>query len=53
MISVCVILGTRPEAIKLASVIRQLRQQPNIETHVILTGQHREMVDSVMELFGN
>ena len=52
MISVCVILGTRPEAIKLASVIRELRQQPDIKTHVILTGQHREMVDSVMELFG-
>ena len=51
MISVCVILGTRPEAIKLASVIRELRNKPNIKTHVILTGQHREMVDSVMELF--
>ena len=51
MISVCVILGTRPEAIKLASVIQQLRQQSDIKTHVILTGQHREMVHSVMELF--
>ena len=51
MITICVILGTRPEAIKLASVIRQLRQQPELETCVILTGQHREMVDSVMELF--
>ena len=51
MISVCVILGTRPEAIKLASVIQQLRQQSDIKTHVVLTGQHREMVDSVMELF--
>ena len=51
MITVCVILGTRPEAIKLASVIQELQNQPKIKTHVILTGQHREMVDSVMELF--
>ena len=48
---VCVILGTRPEAIKLASAIGELRNHSEIETHVILTGQHREMVDSVMELF--
>ena len=51
MITVCVILGTRPEAIKLASVIRELRSQPHIKTYVVLTGQHKEMVDSVMELF--
>ena len=50
-ISVCVVLGTRPEAIKLASVIRELRQQKDIQTHVVLTGQHKEMVDSVMKLF--
>lgn len=50
-ISVCVVLGTRPEAIKLASVIRELRQNSAIKTYVVLTGQHREMVDSVMELF--
>ena len=50
-ISVGVILGTRPEAIKLAPVIKQLNQLTQIETHLILTGQHREMVDRVMELF--
>lgn len=50
-ISVCVVLGTRPEAIKLASVIRELRNQKNIKTYVVLTGQHKEMVDSVMQLF--
>jgi UDP-N-acetylglucosamine 2-epimerase (non-hydrolysing) len=49
-ISVGVILGTRPEAIKLAPVIEQLNLTP-IKTHLILTGQHREMVDRVMELF--
>lgn len=50
-ISVGVILGTRPEAIKLAPVIKQLKQVTQIKTHLILTGQHREMVDRVMQLF--
>lgn len=46
---VCVILGTRPEAIKLAPVIKALA--PVFKTTVILTGQHREMVAQVMDLF--
>ena len=50
-ISVGVILGTRPEAIKLAPVIDRLNHLTQIKTHLILTGQHREMVDRVMELF--
>lgn len=50
-LSVCVTLGTRPEAIKLAPVIQKLRSLEKIKTHLILTGQHREMVDRVMELF--
>lgn len=49
--SACVILGTRPEAIKLAPVIQQLRASGAIQTHLILTGQHKEMVDGVMQLF--
>ncbi len=48
---VCITLGTRPEAIKLAPVIQAFRQAPEFETHVVLTGQHREMVAQVMELF--
>lgn len=48
---VCIILGTRPEAIKLAPVIRQFRSNPQFETRVVLTGQHREMVEQVMQLF--
>ncbi|HAC62492.1 MAG TPA: UDP-N-acetylglucosamine 2-epimerase (non-hydrolyzing) [Cyanothece sp. UBA12306] len=51
MIPICITLGTRPEAIKLAPVIQQFRQLPEFATHVILTGQHREMVEQVMELF--
>ena len=50
-ISVGVILGTRPEAIKLAPVIDRLNHLTRIKTCLILTGQHREMVDRVMELF--
>jgi len=49
---VAVFLGTRPEAIKLAPVIRALEQAPDFEPIVISTGQHREMLDQVARLFG-
>ncbi|MCA6603826.1 MAG: UDP-N-acetylglucosamine 2-epimerase (non-hydrolyzing), partial [Pseudanabaena sp. M007S1SP1A06QC] len=48
---VCVTLGTRPEAIKLAPVIHLFRNNPQFQTSVVLTGQHREMVEQVMQLF--
>lgn len=48
---VCIILGTRPEAIKLAPVIQVFQNSPDLELQVILTGQHREMVEQVMQLF--
>ncbi|PZU92177.1 MAG: UDP-N-acetylglucosamine 2-epimerase (non-hydrolyzing) [Pseudanabaena sp.] len=48
---VCLTLGTRPEAIKLAPVIHLFRNNPNFQTSVLLTGQHREMVEQVMQLF--
>ncbi len=50
-IKVCVTLGTRPEAIKLAPVIRLLRESAYFQAQVVLTGQHREMVDELMKLF--
>lgn len=50
-IRICIILGTRPEAIKLAPVIQQFKQNPKFDTQVVLTGQHREMVEQVMQLF--
>lgn len=50
-IKVCITLGTRPEAIKLAPVIQTFQQLPQFDTQVVLTGQHREMVAQVMELF--
>ncbi len=49
---ICITLGTRPEAIKLAPVIQAFRRSPVFDTQVVLTGQHREMVDQVMALFG-
>ncbi|WP_449416526.1 non-hydrolyzing UDP-N-acetylglucosamine 2-epimerase [Phormidium nigroviride] len=48
---VCITLGTRPEAIKLAPAIQLFKNSPSFETQVILTGQHREMVEQVMQLF--
>ncbi|MEM6867232.1 MAG: UDP-N-acetylglucosamine 2-epimerase (non-hydrolyzing) [Cyanobacteria bacterium P01_C01_bin.121] len=50
-IRVCITLGTRPEAIKLAPVIQTFQQHPQFDTKVVLTGQHREMVAQVMSLF--
>jgi UDP-N-acetylglucosamine 2-epimerase (non-hydrolysing) len=49
--TICITLGTRPEAIKLAPVIKCFQQAEDFETKVILTGQHREMVEQVMNLF--
>ncbi len=52
-IKVVTIFGTRPEAIKMAPVVLQLRQYPQyFETYVAVTAQHREMLDQVLELFG-
>lgn len=45
------VFGTRPEAIKMAPVIRELRRYPEIESRVCVTGQHREMLDQVLQLF--
>jgi UDP-N-acetylglucosamine 2-epimerase (non-hydrolysing) len=50
--TVSVILGTRPEAIKLAPVIRELRRDRRLRCRVCVTAQHREMLDQVLEVFG-
>ena len=49
-IKVLTIFGTRPEAIKMAPLISALNNQPNIDTKVCVTGQHREMLDQVLKL---
>jgi UDP-N-acetylglucosamine 2-epimerase (non-hydrolysing) len=45
------IFGTRPEAVKMAPVIQRLAMTPGIETRVIVTAQHRQMLDQVLNLF--
>ena len=47
-----IIFGTRPEAIKLAPLIRACQAQPEIDTVVCVTGQHREMLHQVTDYFG-
>ena len=51
MKKVSFIFGTRPEAIKLCPVILAMRDHPFLEPHVCVTGQHREMLDQVLEVF--
>ena len=45
------IFGTRPEAIKMAPLVKKLQQHPDIESYVCVTAQHREMLDQVLQLF--
>ncbi|OGU32228.1 MAG: UDP-N-acetylglucosamine 2-epimerase [Ignavibacteria bacterium GWA2_35_9] len=48
---ISIIFGTRPEAIKLAPVILELRKYKEFEVNVCVTAQHREMLDQVLEVF--
>jgi len=52
MRKVLFIFGTRPEAIKLAPLVRAMLESPELTPVVCLTAQHREMLDQVMDLFG-
>ena len=53
MLKVLSIFGTRPEAIKMSPVIKELAKHPNeIVSRVCVTAQHREMLDQVLTLFG-
>lgn len=49
---VLVVFGTRPEAVKMCPVILELQRHSDIETLVCVTGQHRSMLDQVLEVFG-
>ena len=49
---VSIIFGTRPEAIKLCPLVQAMRDHPSLEPHVCVTGQHREMLDQVLDVFG-
>ena len=50
-IKVMSIFGTRPEAIKMAPLVMHLQSRPEFQSICCLTGQHREMLDSVMQIF--
>ena len=45
------IFGTRPEAIKMAPLIKEMEKSEEIESKVCVTAQHREMLDQVLKLF--
>ncbi|MEN8240824.1 MAG: UDP-N-acetylglucosamine 2-epimerase (non-hydrolyzing) [Chloroflexota bacterium] len=49
---ILIVYGTRPEAIKLAPVIQELKKYPEVETVICVTAQHRSMLDQVNQLFG-
>ncbi|QZH76756.1 MAG: UDP-N-acetylglucosamine 2-epimerase (non-hydrolyzing) [Erythrobacter sp.] len=52
MTPVLLVIGTRPEAIKMLPVVRALRHLPEVDLKVVTTGQHRQMLDQVFAVFG-
>lgn len=52
MKKIMAVLGTRPEAIKMCPVIIELKKRKNVDLYVCITGQHREMLRSVLDIFG-
>ena len=50
-IRVMSVFGTRPEAVKMAPLVKELEKHQDIESLVCVTAQHREMLDQVLELF--
>lgn len=51
MKTVMLVFGTRPEAIKMCPLVKELKTREGINTVVLVTGQHRRMLDSVLEAF--
>lgn len=51
MRNVMLVFGTRPEAIKMCPLVKELLARPEVETTVCVTGQHRHMLDQVLEAF--
>ena len=45
------VFGTRPEAIKMCPLVNELKSRKNIETVVCVTGQHKEMLRQVLDIF--
>ncbi len=51
MVKILSVFGTRPEAIKMAMLIKKLNQSPDVEHRLCVTAQHREMLDQVLSFF--
>lgn len=51
MKKVMLVFGTRPEAIKMCPLVKELKTRNNLQTVVCVTGQHRQMLDQVLEVF--
>lgn len=52
MKKVMVVFGTRPEAIKMCPLVLELKKRPELDVTLCVTGQHRQMLDQVLEAFG-
>lgn len=51
MKKILLVFGTRPEAIKMCPLVKELKERKNVQTVVCVTGQHRQMLDAVLEAF--
>ena len=51
MKKILIVFGTRPEAIKMCPLVKELKSRPYFQTLVCVTGQHREMLDQVLNVF--
>ena len=51
MKTIMLVFGTRPEAIKMCPLVKELKSRPEVNTVVCVTGQHRQMLDQVLETF--
>lgn len=51
MKKIMLVFGTRPEAIKMCPLVNELKKRPSVDTIVCVTGQHRQMLDQVLEAF--
>ena len=51
MLKIMLVFGTRPEAIKMAPLFKEIESRKNIESFICVTAQHREMLDQVLKIF--
>ena len=51
MHKIMLVFGTRPEAIKMCPLVNELKKREKVQTIVCVTGQHRQMLDQVLETF--